>query len=55
MDSYHHAKYQKKANDPILRKFSDGWRDGRTDKYDFIGYCLTDVECKIKLVKFFTA
>ena len=44
--SYHHVQYQKKTNDPILKKFSDGRTDGQTDgrKY-FIGRCLTNVEC----------
>ena len=33
MVSYHYVKYQKKANDPILGKFSDGRTDGRrTDR-----------------------
>ena len=30
--SYHHVQYQKKINDPILRKLSDGRTDGRTDR-----------------------
>ena len=38
MVSYHHVPYQKKTNDPILRKPSDG------RKSDFIGCCLTKVE-----------
>ena len=29
MASYHHIQYQKKNNDPILRKLSDGRKDGR--------------------------
>ena len=29
MVSYHHVQYQKKTNDPILKKISDGWTDGR--------------------------
>ena len=29
MVSYHHVQYQKKTNDPTLRKFSDGRTDGR--------------------------
>ena len=29
MVSYHHVQYKKKANDPILRKFSDGRTDRR--------------------------
>ena len=35
MVSYHYVQYQKKTNDPILRKLSDGQTyeqtDGRTD------------------------
>ena len=31
MVSYHHVQYQKKTNDPILRKLSDGRTDGRTE------------------------
>ena len=27
--SYHHLQYQKKTNDPILRKLSDGRTDGQ--------------------------
>ena len=30
--SYHHAKYPKKTNDSILRKFKDGRTDGRRDR-----------------------
>ena len=44
MLSYHHVQYQKKTNDPILRKLSDGSTDGQTDKSDFIGSCPTNVE-----------
>ena len=37
-----------KTNDPILRKFSDGWTkrqtDGQTDESDFIGCCQTKVQ-----------
>ena len=29
MVSYHHVQYQKKNNDPILRKLSDGRIEGR--------------------------
>ena len=29
--SYHHAQYQKKTKDPILRKHIDKWTDRRTD------------------------
>ena len=54
MVSYHHVKYQKKTNDPILKKFTDGGMDGRTDGHtdrqrdesDFIGCCPTDIENK---------
>ena len=31
MVSYHHVEYQKKSNDPILRKLSDGWTDRQAD------------------------
>ena len=44
MLSYHHVQYQKKTNDPIFRKLSDGSTDGQTDKSDFIGSCPTNVE-----------
>ena len=48
MISYHHVQYQKKTNDPILRKFSEGWTNGwkdrQTDESDFIGCCPTNVE-----------
>ena len=41
-------QYQKKTNDPILRKFSDGWTNGWTDRQtdgsDFIGCCPTNIE-----------
>ena len=48
--SYHHVQYQKKTNNPILKKFSDGRTDGQTDEHTdgrkyFIGRCLTNVEC----------
>ena len=48
MVSYHLVQYQKKTKDPILIKFSNGWRDGETDKGDFIGRCPTNVERPIK-------
>ena len=32
MVSYHHVQNQKKINDPILKKLSDGQTDGRTDR-----------------------
>ena len=32
MVSYHHVKYQKKTNDPILKKFSDGRTDRQTNR-----------------------
>ena len=32
MISYHHVQYQKKTNDLILRKLSDGRTDGRADE-----------------------
>ena len=48
MVSYHHVQYQKKTDDPILRKLSDGQTDGQTDgqseESDFIGRCPTNVE-----------
>ena len=31
--SYHHVQYQKKTNDPILIRASDGRTDGRTDRW----------------------
>ena len=44
----YHGKLSEKTNDPILRKFSDGWTDGRTniqtEESDFIGCCPTNVE-----------
>ena len=33
MFRYHHVQYQKKTNDPILRKFSDGRIDRRTNRW----------------------
>ena len=39
--SYHHVQYQKKSNDPILRKLV---MDGQTDQSDFIGCCSTNIE-----------
>ena len=32
MVRYHHVQYQKKTNDPILRKLSPGGTDGQTDR-----------------------
>ena len=32
MVSYHHVQYQKKTNDPILRKLSDGQTHGQMDR-----------------------
>ena len=43
------VQYQKKTNDLILRKLSDGRTDGQTDESDFIGRCLTNVERAIDL------
>ena len=51
MVSYH-VKYQKKTNDPIFEKLSDGQTDRQTDRQrdrqmvesDFIGCCPTNVE-----------
>ena len=34
MVNYRHVKYQKKTNDPILRKLSDGRMDEQTNEYD---------------------
>ena len=31
MGPEHHAKFQKKTNEPILRKRTDRWNDGRKD------------------------
>ena len=31
MGPEHHAKFQKKINEPILRKPTDRWKEGRTD------------------------
>ena len=44
MVSYHHVQYQKKTNDPIWWKLSDGRKDGQTDESGFIGRCPTNVE-----------
>ena len=48
MVSYHHVQYQKKTNDPILRKLSPGGTDGQTDRQTdksyFIGCCPTNNE-----------
>ena len=53
MVSYHHLQYQKKNNDQILRKPSDGRKDkrtdGQTDESDFIGRCRTNVELPISI------
>ena len=43
------VQYQKKTNDLILRKLSDGRTDEQTDESDFIGRCLTNVERAIDL------
>ena len=46
MVKYRDVKYQKKTNDPILKKFSDGQTDRQTkSKSDFVGRCPTDAEC----------
>ena len=34
--SYHQFQYQKKTNDPILRKLIDGWTDNQTDAQELI-------------------
>ena len=53
MVSYHHLQYQKKNNEQILRKPSDGRKDkrtdGQTDESDFIGRCRTNVELPISI------
>ena len=50
MVNYHYVKYQKKTNDVILRKRSDG----QTDEGDFIVRCPTGVEpCKRSCKKIF--
>ena len=55
--SYHFMQFQGKRmiqtqengeKTPILRKFSDRRKDGRTDESDLIGRCPTDVECPIE-------
>ena len=40
--SYHHVQYQKKTNDPVLRKPSDRRTDGQAQESDFIGRCPTN-------------
>ena len=51
MVRYHHK--QKKTNDPILRKLSDGQKNGQTGESNFIGRCPTKVERPIStLVKY---
>ena len=48
MVSYHNVQYQKKTNDPILRKLSNGWTDRptdrQTDQSNFIGHCSTNIQ-----------
>ena len=44
MVSYHHVQYQKKTNDPALRKLRDRRTDGQTDESGFIGRCQSNVE-----------
>ena len=46
---YHHVQYQKKTNDSILKKCSDGQTNRQTHKSDFIGRCPTRVERSIKI------
>ena len=41
------VQYQKKTNDPVLRKFSDPQTDRQTDESVFIGRCPTNVESPI--------
>ena len=51
MDSYDHVQYQRKMNDPVMKKVSDRRTDGRTDRQtdesDLIGRCPTNFECPI--------
>ena len=42
MVSYHHVQYQKKTNDPILSKLSDGRTDRRTDVREWFHRTLSD-------------
>ena len=44
MVSYHQEQYNKKTNDPILRKLSDRWRD-RSSECTLPGFCrcFTDI------------
>ena len=51
---YHNAKYQKKANDPILRKLCDGRAESQTDESDFIGRWLIDAKRTITISKHYT-
>ena len=48
MDSYDHVQYQRKTNDPIMKKVSDRRTDGRTDRQTdesyLIGRCPTNFE-----------
>ena len=37
-----------KTNDAILRKLNNGLTDDRRGKSDFIGCCLTNIECPIE-------
>ena len=58
MDSYHNIHYQKKNDDPIMRKLCDGWMggqmhqqtdrrtDGQIGDSGFIGCCPTNIECQ---------
>ena len=41
------VQYQKKTNDPVLRKFSDAQTDRQMDESGFIGRCPTNVESPI--------
>ena len=62
MATYNYLQYQKKNNDLILIKLSDGPRygqkdrrtDGQMDESDFIGRCPTNVERPINGIKTIT-
>ena len=47
MVNYHHVQCQKKANNLVLIKFSNGWADRQIDESDLIGHCPTNIECPI--------
>ena len=56
MVSYHHVQYQKKLKiqsweNLVTDRWTDRQTDGQTDRSDFIGRCLTDVECQMIRIK----